>query len=150
MPDGKDGENNHPFASISGLLKKQWANNPGMFNIEMKPVMPDIVASDFLHSPEYQTHPAVEQSRADGGVTLGVGLYSDGVQVGEISQPETLYVVFLTFPHLGAEECAKPHNKHIYTVYRKSSVNKHTLDDIWDVLLWELQALAQGKEQTAS
>ena len=37
-----------------------------------------------------------------------------------------------------------PHWANLYSS-RKSDCSKNTLDDIWDVLLWELQALQDGK-----
>ena len=80
------------------------------------------------------------------GLVIPVGLYSDGVKVREESRPETLYVISFTILHLGPEECAKPWNKHIFTVRRKNQVNQHTLDDIWKLFLWELEALSLGEE----
>ena len=37
-------------------------------------------------------------------------------------------------------------SKHIFTVYRKSEATQETVNDIWSVLLWELQALSLGRE----
>jgi hypothetical protein len=150
LADGSDGEVQHPFASLTALLRKCWAADPGMFEVPARTDQANTAASDFVNSEEYKSHPLVQKSSLDGGIALGLGLYSDGVKVGEDSQPESLYVIYLTFPHLGADACAKPNSKHIFTVYRKSQVNEHTLDDIWDVLLWELQALAEGKEPLQS
>ena len=86
------------------------------------------------------------QCETTGGSVLPVGLYSDGIRVGEDGQPDTLYVIYLTFLHMGTKACTEMRNKFIYTVYRKSDCSKHTLDDIWDVLLWELQALQHGQK----
>ena len=67
------------------------------------------------------------------------------MQVGADVHTDSLYVIYFYFPHLGTDECAKPQNKHVFTVYRKSESTQQTLDDIWNVLLWDLQALSQGR-----
>ena len=44
------------------------------------------------------------------------------------------------------DELAKPTAKHVFTVYRKSSCSPDTANDIYKVLLGELQALQHGRK----
>ena len=44
------------------------------------------------------------------------------------------------------KEAGRPEAKFVYTVYRKSEATPETLQDIWRVLLWELQALQHGRK----
>ncbi len=81
---------------------------------------------------------------------LPIGLYSDGIKIGEDSQPDTLYAIYVTFPHLGFRKCSELRQKYTYTVFRKSQMTTSTWDDIFDVLLWELEALQHGCEPLVS
>lgn len=77
---------------------------------------------------------------------MPIGVYGDGVAVGMEMHRDSVYVIYIYFPHRGVREQSKLNSKHIFTCYRKSQATKETLDDIWDVLVWELQALALGRE----
>ena len=134
-----------PFALLSTTVSKCLAADPNHFEIALEPVPPNVAASSFVNSPEYRNHDLVREVQGTGETVVPVGLYSDGVKVGEAPHEDSIYAIYVFFPHLGIQECAKPGNKHVFTVYRKSEATKETLEDIWKVLLWDLQALAKGR-----
>ena len=72
-------------------------------------------------------------------------MYFDGLGIASDPYEDTLYTISLTFINRSSNENAKPIAKHTYTVYRKSQMTDETLNDIIDVLNWELQALKQGR-----
>ena len=132
--------------SLASILKRCVSADPKFMHVSCEQNGPTIGASTFVASPEYGSHPLVLQCKSTGGSVIPVALYSDGVQIGEKGQEDTLYVIYITFPHLGAKACSEFKNNFIYTVYRKSDCTANTLNDIWDVFLWELQALQHGRE----
>ena len=79
-----------------------------------------------------------------GDVVLPVGLYCDGIAVGQDPQADTLYAVYVTFPHLGTRRWTELGGKHLYAMYRKSEITPESVNQIWDVLLWELQGHKDG------
>ena len=122
------------------LLKKYIAIEPGFLNVEVEDLQPGVAAGGFMASPEYKEHPMV------GGVVFPLGLYCDGIQIGQPPHTDTLYAIYVTFLHLGTKRCTEMRSKHLWTMYRKSQLAPESVNQIWDVLLWELQALKDGCE----
>ena len=134
-----------PFSLLSTKVMQVLAQDPSYFEVVAEPVSsPDVIASSFTNSPEYLTHDLVRAAHGTDLQVIPVGLYSDGVKVCCDTHPDGLYVIYLYFLHRPSDEVAKPTSKHLFTVYRKSESSAQTLEDIWKVLLWELQALASG------
>jgi hypothetical protein len=77
-------------------------------------------------------------------MALPVGLYCDGIQIGQKPRKDTLYAVYITFLHLGTKKKTELGKKHLWTMYRNSQLGHNSTNQIWDVLLWELQALQHG------
>ena len=119
-------------------------NDEYYFEVEIAPQADGIVASSFTRSPEYLGHPLVQECSVRGETVVPISLYSDGVKVCCDSHPDTLYGIYVNFIHRDADECTKKANKHVVTVYRKSDVCNETLTDIWNIILWDLKALAVG------
>ena len=136
----------HPFALLSDRVEQILDCNPSFFDIRFEAVAADAVASDFLHSPEYNTHPLVQACAGTGKSVVPVSVYADGVSVANDPFEDTVYAIYIAFMHRGVEEQTMPMEKHTYTVYRKSQMSENTLSDIWSVLLWELQSLAHGRK----
>eukprot|EP00973_Karenia_brevis_P052857 7347648-Karenia_brevis.AAC.1 len=97
-----------PFSLLSSTIAKLLKDDTNYFDIIAEELGGEDVASSFVNSPEYTKHDLVQL----GKTVIPVGLYSDGVQVGQDSHQDTLYVIYLYFPHLGSDQCAKPENKH--------------------------------------
>ena len=136
----------HPFNLLSTTIKQRLQADPTYFDVSQRVDKADTVASSFVNSPEYTCHELVQECMPRGEVVIPVGLYGDGVAVGVDVYQDSLYVMYIYFPHRGMGEGSLPASKHIFTCYRKSQADQQTLDDIWKVLLWELQALALGRE----
>ena len=134
----------HPFVLISTIVEKVLQNDEYYFEVEIAPQADGIVASSFTRSPEYLGHPLVQECSVRGETVVPISLYSDGVKVCCDSHPDTLYGIYVNFIHRDADECTKKANKHVVTVYRKSDVCDETLTDIWNIILWDLKALAVG------
>ena len=136
----------HPFNLLTSTIKRRLQADPHYFEVTQDRDQPGTVASSFTNSPEYTCHELVQDCASRGEVVIPIGLYGDGIAVGVDVYQDSLYAIYIYFPHRGAADCRKPGSKHTFTVYRKSEATKETVDDIWNVLLWELQALALGRE----
>jgi len=139
-----DDRMNHPFVLISTIVEKCLARDEHFFEVVETPTAADVVASSFVNSPEYQTHPLVLACKGSGITVVPISLYSDGIKVCCDTHPDSLYAIYINFIHRGVNECARKESKHVLTVYRKSEATPETLQDIWAVILWDLQALAKG------
>ena len=98
-----------------------------------------------VNSPLYLNHPLVRHCQPLGQQVLPVSLYSDGISVTADPYEDTLYVIYLSFAHRLLNDNANLNRKHVFTVQRKSQASPETLQDVWEVLVWELHALAQGR-----
>jgi len=136
----------HPFHLLTSTIKRRLQSDPEYFEVGQKEDQPDTVASSFTNSPEYTCHELVQDCASRGEMVIPIGIYGDGIAVGVDVYQDSLIAIYIYFPHRGVEECRKPGSKHTFTVYRKSEATPETVDDIWNVLLWELQALASGRE----
>ena len=134
-----------PFILLSTHIKQLLAKDPYYFEVEMRPQKEGVAASDFLKSREYINHGLVQASYPLGETVIPVGLYCDGIAVGADPHADSLYVVYLYFLHRPAEEAGRPESKFVFTVFRKSESTDATANDIWSILLWELQALQFGR-----
>ena len=98
-----------------------------------------------VNSPLYLNHPLVRQCQPLGQQVLPLSLYSDGISVTADPYEDTLYVIYLSFTHRLLNDNADLNRKHVFTVYRNSQASRETLQDIWQVLVWELHALVKGR-----
>ena len=135
----------HPFSLLSSKIQRLNSLDPAFFDVALEAASsPDVVASTFTNSPEYLEHDLVQTLSGTAVHVVPVGLYSDGIKIGDDTHPDSLYVIYLSFLHRPTDEVARPGSKHLFTVYRKSECTSETLEDIWKILLWELQALGAG------
>ena len=145
----KSGAAQHPFVLPSDVVAKSLASDEFFFEVDRCAAQPGATVSTFLSSPEYLGHDLVKSLDGTGETVVPMGLYSDGVAVGSNIHTDSLYVIYINFLHKPTSEIGKRDSKHVFTVYRKSDASKDTLDDIFHVLLWDLQALAQGRKPRA-
>ena len=68
------------------------------------------------------------------------------LEVGQDPNADSLYVVYVYFLNRPAPERGAEMTKFVYTTYLKSQATPDTLNDIWSILLWELQALQHGRK----
>ena len=135
----------HPFMPLTKIIQKCIAKDPQFLDIRSAELGNGIAAAGFMESAEYKQHPLVLQTASSGNRVLPIAVCCDGISVGQEPQQDTLYAIYITFPHLGTRACADMDNKHLFTLYKKSQlVNGVTANQVWDVLLWELQALQHG------
>ena len=71
----------HPFVLISTLVAQILEKDDCFFKVEIAPMDPDVVASSFVNSPEYLSHPRVLDCARRGETVVPIGLYSDGMKV---------------------------------------------------------------------
>jgi len=135
-----------PFALLSTHVQHILHRDPEYFKVRILDRAPDIAAADFLKSREYVNHAFVQDCWLRGETVIPVGLYSDGVSVCADPHADSLYVIYLHFLHLPLHQGGRPESKFVFTVYRKSEATAETLQDIWRVLLWDLQALSAGRK----
>ena len=135
-----------PFILLSTHIEQLIAKDEFYFEVDVREQEPGIAASTFVRSREYVNHALVQACHPLGETVVPVGLYSDGVAVGEEPHVDSLYVVYLYFLNRPLLEAGKPESKFVFTVYRKSEATANTLNDIWRILLWELQALQFGRK----
>ena len=122
------------------------ARDAAYFDIGEEPIGSDTIVSTFVNFPEYRTHPLVRAHQGSDVSVAPAGLYSDGVSVEIDPYRDTLYAVYVYFPHRPLAETDKPGSAFVYTVHRKTDCSEDTLKDIWSVLSWELQALQHGRK----
>lgn len=135
-----------PFILLSTHIEQLIAKDQYYFEADLRRPDGDIAASSFLNSREYINHELVQHCYPLGETVVPVGLYSDGISVGMDPHGDSLYAVYIYFLNRPPKEAGRPEAKFVYTVYRKSEATPETLQDIWRVLLWELQALQHGRK----
>ena len=135
-----------PFILLSTHIEQLLSKDGSYFEVEMQEQPADVAASDFVHSREYVNHALVQACWPLGETVVPTGLYSDGVSVGCDPHKDSLYVIYLYFLHRPPHEAGRPESKFVFTIYRKSEATKETMNDIWRILLWELQALQHGRK----
>ena len=107
---GGSGRKPQPFNLVSTTVARLLAKRKKYFDLPED-------AANFVSTLEYLEHDLVQC-----GVDVKpVGIYSDGVRVSSDINTDTLYVIYFYFPHLGNDACARPENKHIFTVYRTTA-----------------------------
>ncbi len=104
------------FSLVSDRIERILKADPNYFDIELEAADADVVASDFLHSQEYNQHPLVQQCANTNGNVIPVSVYSDGVSVSNDPFQDTVYTMFASFLHRGMDEQARPMAKHTLTV----------------------------------
>ena len=149
---GANGDSNtkqHPFNLISNMIGNIHARDGHFFEHAHVDPQPGVAASSFTNSPEYLNHPLVRECSGTGVSVFPICIYSDGVKVCCDSHPDSLYGIYVTFIHRDMDECTELRSKHLFTCYRKEEIGKEGVDDILAVLLWDLQAVAQGRKPVA-
>ncbi len=134
-----------PFILLSTHVEQLLGKDGSYFEIELGVRKEEVAASSFISSREYINHDLVQACFPLGETVVPAGLYSDGVSVGMDPHADSLYVVYIYFLHRPLREAGRPESKFVFTLYRKSEATPETLEDIWKVLLWELQALQHGR-----
>ena len=134
-----------PFILLSTHVKQILAKDPHYFEVDIGHQREGVAASDFVKSREYINHGLVQSSHPLGETVVPVGLYCDGIAVGADPHADSLYVIYLYFLHRPSREAGSPESKFVFTVFRKSESTDDTSNDIWKILLWELQALQFGR-----
>ena len=112
---------------LSHRIERILEHDPSYFDIKLEAVGADAVASDFLHSPEYNQHPFVQRCSNTCASVVPVSVYSDGVSVSNDPFQDTVYFIFMSLLHRGMDEQARLMERHIFTVYRKSQMSADTL-----------------------
>ena len=140
----------HPFVRLPQILEGCLDAVPSCFEIEEVAAPTGVISSTFVRSPEYLEHELVRPCQGTAETVVPLCLYSDGIRVNADPHPDSLYVIYLYFPHQAGGAGDNTETKHLFTCYLKSQTTKETLEDIWGVLLWELKALAQGRQAKTS
>ena len=135
----------HPFALLSKRVERLLGEDESFFELHLESTRANTVASSFTNSPLYREHPLVRECVPSGVTVLPLSFYSDGISIASKPHEDTLYTIYVSFLHRTADENAKHKGKHVYTCFRKSQMTADTLNDILDIMLWELFALAQGR-----
>ena len=116
----------HPFNLLTSMIKRRLQSDPNYFEVTQTIDQAGTVASSFVNSPEYTCHDLVQDCMARGEMVIPIGIYGDGIAVGVDVYQDSLYVVYIYFPHRGVSDCRKPGSKHTFTVYRKSEAAQET------------------------
>lgn len=144
----KSGLGKHPFRLPSVKCRELWNLDPDFFQMNGQ-APPGRVES----SGNWVNHPLF---KAAGLRAVPMTIYGDAVQyvVSKFGKQDSLMCVFFAFPHRlpipegGSSKADLPdwmQDIHVFTVIRKKDLTTATWDKIWEVLVWDMQAMFIGK-----
>ena len=138
----------HPFRLPSVKIRELWYRDNDYFNF-----LHENVPGRIETSQNWKEHTLFKRF---GLKAVPLTMYGDAVSYisTKYGKSDSLVCMFFTFPHrlpvdgsqhsTDFEGLTWMDEIHVFTVFRKADLHQNTWNNIWDVLKWDLKALAKG------
>lgn len=149
--DLKGGRRPHPFRLPSVKARELWDRDPNFFNLEGTQDLLGRVET----SENWRQHPLFKEAGLD---AKPVTFYGDSIPyvANKHGKQGSLMCLFYSFPHRlprdGSEQIGNfkdgahswMDDIHVFTVIRKEDLTKNTMNEMWDVLAWDMEGMLEG------